>query len=152
MKITKESCVINGGHTTNYFKLKRGARQEDPISVYRFILALEIFFIIVKTNKNIHGLKFFDHEYLYAAYADGTTFFLEDISSIKIVLEDSNSLSGFSGLRPNFTKCEVAGINVLKIVNVALCGMKCLDLNKEFIKVQSHTIKSFKTIKIFVTR
>ena len=94
-----------------------------------------MFFIIIKTNKNIRGLKTFDHEYLFTAYADDTTFFLEDISSIKVVLKDLNSFSGFSGLRPNFTKCEIAGIGVLKSVNVALCGMKCLALTKECIKV-----------------
>ena len=27
----QESCVINGGHTTKYFKLERGARQGDPL-------------------------------------------------------------------------------------------------------------------------
>ena len=58
----QESCVINRGHTTKYFKLERGARQWDPISAYLFILAMEIFFIIIKTNKNIHGFKIFDHE------------------------------------------------------------------------------------------
>ena len=68
----QESCVINGGHTTKYFKLERGARQGDPISLYLFILALEIFFIIIKTNKNIHSLKIFDHEYLYTVYTDDT--------------------------------------------------------------------------------
>ena len=45
------------------------------------------------------------------------------------------SFSCFSGLRPNFTKCEIAGISLLKSVNVARCGMKCLDLTKECIKV-----------------
>ena len=90
---------------------------------------------MIKTNKNTHGLNIFDHEYLYTAYADDTTFFLEDISSIKVVLKDLQCFSSFSGLRPNFTKCEIAGIGVLKSVNVALCGMKCLDLTKECIKI-----------------
>ena len=131
----QESCVINGGHTTNYFKIERGTRQGDPISAYLFILVLEIFFILIKTNKNIHGLKIFDHAYLSTAYADDTTLFLKDISSIKVVLKDLKSFSGFSGLCPNFTKCKIAGIAILKSVNVALCGMKCLDLTKECIKV-----------------
>ena len=77
--------MINGGHTSKYFKLERGASQGDPISEYLFIFALETFSIIIKTNKNIHGLKIFDHEYLYTAYEHDTTFFLEDISSIKVV-------------------------------------------------------------------
>ena len=43
----QESCVINGGHTTKYFRLERGARQGDPISAYIFILAIKILFIFI---------------------------------------------------------------------------------------------------------
>ena len=71
----QESCVINGGTTTKYFKLNRGARQGDPISVYLFILALEILFLLIKENPRIKGLNIFDHCHLYSAYADDTTFF-----------------------------------------------------------------------------
>ena len=53
---SQESCVINGGHSTKYFPLERGARQGDPISVYLFALALEIFFILIKTNNDIQGI------------------------------------------------------------------------------------------------
>ena len=41
----QESCIINSGKTTKYFKLVRGAQQGDPISAYLFILVLEIFFL-----------------------------------------------------------------------------------------------------------
>ena len=30
----QESCIINGGNTTKYFKLQKGARQGDPVSAY----------------------------------------------------------------------------------------------------------------------
>ena len=40
----QESCVLNGSFTTKYFNFEKGARQGYPISVYLFILALEILF------------------------------------------------------------------------------------------------------------
>ena len=65
----QESCVINGGNTTQYFY---------PISAYIFILALQVLSFLVRNNKDIKGLNIFDHLFLYTAYADDTTFFLEN--------------------------------------------------------------------------
>ena len=143
----QESCVINGGHTTKYFCLERGARQDDPISAYLFILALELFFILKKSNKNIHGINIFNHDFLYTAYADDTTFFLKDLGSVKIVLEMMNQFYMVSGLRPNFSKCEIAGISSQKDAKVALCGMKSLDLTKESIKILGVHISYNKTFQ-----
>ena len=41
----------------------------------------------------------------------------------------------FFGLKLNLTKSEIAGIRVLKEVHVAVCSMRCLDLNNNAIKV-----------------
>ena len=73
----QEPCVINRDHTTTYFRLKCGARQGDPISAYLFILTLELFFILIKCKKIIHGISIFNHDFLYTAYADDTTIFLK---------------------------------------------------------------------------
>ena len=83
----KEPCVLNGGTTTKYFLLGRGARQGNPISAYLFVLALEILFQLIKSKPEIKGLTIFDHCYLYSAYVDDTTFFLQDTISIKHMVD-----------------------------------------------------------------
>ena len=78
----RESCIINGGTTTNQFKLEKGAKQGEPISAYLFILVLEIVFLFSKDSKKINGLNILDKMFLYTAYTDDTTFFLKDRKSV----------------------------------------------------------------------
>ena len=43
--------------------------------------------------------------------------------------------SKFSGLKPNILKYEVTGIGSLKGVTMAVCGIECIDLTTETIKI-----------------
>ena len=43
--------------------------------------------------------------------------------------------SYFSGLKPNLTKSEIASIGVLKGVQVAVFGMRCINLNIDTLKI-----------------
>ena len=131
----QESCIINGGNTTQYFNLERGARQGDPISAYLFIIALEVLFILIKNNNKIEGLEIVDHTFLYTAYADDSTFFLKNVESIRELIKVFSVFSSFSGLKPNLSKCEIAGIGLLKGVNRAVCGMKSVDLKNDSVKI-----------------
>ena len=130
-----ESCVINGGTTSKYFKLLRGARQGDPIAAYLFIISLEIFFIMLRSNNDIKQLNIFGDTFLLSAYADDTTFFVQDIASIMLIFEIFGIFSTFSGFKLNVSKCEVSGIGVLKGVKTTLCNVKNVDLCNHFIKI-----------------
>ena len=131
----QESFIVNAGITTHYFKIKKGTRQGDPISAYLFILILEAVFCVTKSNKNIKGLNIFNDEFLYSAYADDTFFFLKDKNSVFETVIIFHKFSLVSGLTPNTKKCKIAGIGTIKGVNVALCGIKCLHLKKETVKI-----------------
>ena len=96
---------------------------------------LEILFIFIKKHPEIKGIEIFEHCFLYTAYADDTTFFLKDAYYIENLVEIFNTFSLFSGLKPNLTKCEIAGIGALKGVQVAVCGTRCIDLCNEAIKI-----------------
>ena len=110
----QESCIVNGGTTTNYFKLGKGTRQGDPISAYLFLLVLEIVFLFSKEIKNINCLNMFDKTFLYKACADDTTFFLKDVKSSIDLINIFDTFSKFSGLKPNKSKCEIGGVGALK--------------------------------------
>ena len=130
----QKSCVLiatNVLTTTNYFLLGRGGRQGDPISAYLFVLILEILFQLIKSKPKIKGLTIFDHCYLYSAYGDDTTFFLQVSISIKDMVDVFYLFSYFSGLKPNLKKYEPP----LKGVQVAVCGLRCADLNNDTLKI-----------------
>ena len=131
----QESCIINGGFTTKYFKLDKGTRQGEPISAYLFILVLEVVFNLIKQNKDIYGLTFFDHTFLCIAYVDDTNFFLKDKESVKNGMNVFDTFSMCSDLKLNKSKFEIAGIGVLKGVSMELCGMECIDLTKNLVKI-----------------
>ena len=82
----QESCVMNGGNSTGYFKLERGARQGDPISAYLFILVMEVFFQMIRKNESIKGVNICGHIFNIIAYADDATAFCHDLDSARLIL------------------------------------------------------------------
>ena len=50
-------------------------------------------------------------------------------------METLSTFSQYFCLKPNYERCEIAGIGILKSVKVAVSGMKCVDLSKDTIKI-----------------
>ena len=79
-----------------------------------FFLVSEVVFTVIKSNQNIDKLRIFEHGFLYTAYANDTTLFIKDQTSVIEILKVFDQISNISGLNPNKSKCEITGIGALK--------------------------------------
>ena len=69
------------------------------------------------------------------------------------VIKRFDKFSLFSRLKINYTKCEIAGIGVKKVVKIALCGMECINLTgniKKILGIFFLTIKKLEQEKNFL--
>ena len=94
------------------------------------------------------AIKMFENTFLSIAYADDSTFFLKDKNSFKEFMNTFNYFSSFTDLKLNLSKYEVGGIGALKGVKVAICGIKCIDLTKEAIKVSGVSVCYDKNLQL----
>ena len=105
------------------------------LSAYFLIIVMEIFFIMVRSNPNIEGIKILNFLYTLTSYADDTTFFLKNEKSAQQVYATFSEFSNYSGLNINRSKCEFAGIGVKRGVQTALPGVNNIDLKSAAIKI-----------------
>ena len=126
---------MNNGHSSGCFKVDSGLRQGDPISAFLSILVLEILFIQGKSNHTIEGVRIFCHEIKISAFADDVTYFLANLNSLEELLRSLAIFKQFSSLKVNFEKSDLCGIGAMKGVGEAFCGVKCLNLLSDSIKI-----------------
>ena len=93
-------------------------------------IIMEIFFSMIKANKNINTLEILGFKYHLTSYADDTTFFIKDS-----IFEIFKTFDKFSDFSANKSKCEITGIGVKNGAQVALLGIKCINLNTESIRI-----------------
>ena len=55
--------------------------------------------------------------------------------------------SYFSGLKSNLTKSEIEGIVVLKDFQMAFCGLRCVDLNNDTLKILGACLSQSEKLK-----
>ncbi len=110
-----ESCIINNGYTSNYFKVSRGVRQGDPLSPYLFILAAEILSTAIRNDDSVKGFKINGIETKISQYADDTLIFLDGSkTSLVNVINILDMYKSCSGLCINYDKSEIIKIGILK--------------------------------------
>ena len=107
-----ESCVMNNGLSTGYFRLSRGTKQGDPLSPYLFILVLEILFIQVRNDPSVQGFKIGDAEIKLSAFADDTTFFVRNKESINRLLNIMRKLHCYMRMLKN---AKLVGLGIQSV-------------------------------------
>ena len=99
-----ESSVLNNGFCTNYFKLSRGVRQGCPLSPYLFILAAEVLATRIRQDKTVRGITIFGTESKISQFADDTSAFCDNLSSVQNLIRIVNDFGTSSGLKLNAPK------------------------------------------------
>ncbi|CAJ2661734.1 unnamed protein product [Trifolium pratense] len=124
------SVLINGSPTAD-FKVEKGLRQGDPLSLFLFLIAAEGLTGIIKRAVELglyRGYKVSDNiQFNVLQFADDTIFVGEDnwdnLWSIKSILR---SFELVSGLKVNFLKRKIYGLHVAdNFMKVASSFLSC---------------------------
>jgi hypothetical protein len=114
-----KSCVQANGQISEWFSIKRGCRQGDPLSPYIFILCAEILALLIRKNDSITGIKIGNKEHLVSQYADDTSLTLDGTEkSLKNTLLVLKFYANASGLHINIEKTKVIWFGSMKGSNI----------------------------------
>lgn len=121
--IDVQSCLYNSRFTSASFNPRRGVRQGCCVSPSLFLLVAEILAIAVRGRGDIKGVQFRGVETKLSQFADDTTCFLADHTSLEHLLEVLFSFSTWSGLKVNKSKTKIISPSLLNENEVNLEGM-----------------------------
>jgi hypothetical protein len=128
-----QSCVVVNGHMSDWFYIYRGCRQGDPLSPYLFILCAEILALLIKTNKNITGIKVEKNEFIISQYADDTTLMLDGSEkSLRNTMQVLKFYADISGLNINMDKTKAVWIGSKRESENRICRDLNLKWDTEF--------------------
>ena len=117
-------CVTNNGFASSFFPMGRGIRQGCPISALLFLLVAETMADNIRSNDNVSGIKVSDVKIVISQYADDTTLFLKDESSIKSLFQILEHFGKCAGLKINKTKTEILSLGQGER-HEKVCGVHC---------------------------
>ena len=131
-----ESSILQNGFMSDFFQLKRGCRQGDPISPYIFILYVEVLGMMIRKSSDVKGIKINGTEFKLSQYADGTQMFLDGSeSSLRSALIILKQFYLMSGLNINLDKTKALWIGSMCKSSNIICREFNIDWEQEPLKI-----------------
>ena len=110
-----ESAVMNGGYSTNYFKVSRGVRQGCPLIPLLFVLGVEILAQKIRQSTSCRGIKLPQSaKAKISQFADDTTLICRDLNALRENMNVLNKFNEISGLKLNKKKTKAMWIRSAK--------------------------------------
>lgn len=142
-----ESCIVQNGYFSNFFKLARGCRQGDPISPYLFIICAEILGEAVRQNKHIKGINIWGQSFKISQFADDTALLLDGSEdSFNAAFDTLEWFYTISGLKTNIDKTKIIWIGSMKDSDRRFCRENNPEWTNKFTILGIHYNNSLENI------
>ena len=105
-------CVTNNGKASDFFEISRGIRQGCPLSALLFILVAEVMAINIRGDETIEGITIGNLDIKLSQYADDTSLFVRNITSLTNTLQLLEHYGRCAGLKVNKEKSEIIQLGV----------------------------------------
>ena len=105
------ATILQMGVLSNFFPIKRGCKQGDPIASIEFIICVQILHSMIMNNVDIKGISYKNAEFKLSQFADDTTIFLDGSqNSLQGALNTIEVFGSYSGLKMNTSKTKLIWI------------------------------------------
>ena len=119
------SVVLNNGHLSDAFSIRRGVRQGCPLSSLLFIICIEFLANYLNKESSIKGININGIEIKQTLFADDATFLNNgEQNSFKKLIDVITNFEYVSGLKLNFSKSTILRIGTLANTNISYCKEK----------------------------
>ena len=129
---TAVTKVMINGHLSKSFKLLRGSRQGDPLSLYIFIIVLNALIVYLNCDSRLQPyVSNSRKDYLTQAYADDFNVTTGSLSTVLRIFRHLDDFRKVSGLKLNFGKTNGYFFNKTGLIGIDNLPLPAKNWNRD---------------------